>query len=150
MGNVLTAICAELCNYFSSDPDRFFGDYSVAEGALSPSLSLADGQYYRLIGSRLNDGVHQKGDVLFDEPTFHGAVWLMRVPKAVLELADDVQKWTERYGAIDGAALSPFNSESFGGYSYSKSAGTPEASAATSWQSVFAERLKPYRKISAI
>ena len=153
---MLTELCAELKNYFCMKGDKIFGDFTVTDGAIAPSFSAQDGQYYRIIGSVFNDGVHRYGDtedVLQDEEEFHGAIWLMRVPPDVLELAEDISAWVEKYGGVDSANMSPYQSESFGGYSYQKSggyvaSGANEASGET-WQKAFAARMKPYRRIRA-
>ena len=144
---MLTEICAEIRNYFSLDKDKIFGDFAVEDGAVTPSISLEDNQYYRIIGSVFNDGVHKEGDTLIDEPSFNGAVWKMRVPGAVLDLDEEIAAWQSEHGSIQSANMSPFASESFGGYSYSKSSGASAGSGAVTWQSVFAQRLNPYRKI---
>ena len=111
-----------------------------------------DGQYYRICGSVFNDGVHKYGDEsdsLVDE-SFDGAVWAMAVPPAVIALDADITAWQEKYGGAESEAMSPFTSESFGGYSYSKSSrsGTSgDDAGAGSWQSAFAGRLNMWRKI---
>lgn len=151
---MLTEICAEIRNYFSLKEDKIFGDFAIVDGAVTPSVDLEDNQYYRIIGSVLNDGVHKKGDTLTDEGTFHGAVWKMRIPKAVIDLASEISAWQAKNGSLESDNMSPFASESFGGYSYSKSSGGGSGSGGVatnvSWQSVFAKRLNPYRKISVL
>lgn len=150
---MLTQICAELKNYFSSDGDRIIGDFEIISGNIVPSLSIQENQYYRIVGSVFNDGVHKFGDasdILTDEPSFHGAVWLMRIPKDVIELADEIQAWQEKNADI---LVSPYQSESFGGYSYSKASGGSGFNGNPSdygWKNAFASRLNRYRKISAI
>lgn len=154
---MLTQICQFLRNWFDEDPfgaslAKRYGNCAVEDGALvfvgGTGLPLLEGQYYRIQGSRLNDGVHRWGDELRDEPEFYGAVWDMRPPADVLTLAADIQAWSEKYAGADSAAMSPFTSESFGGYSYSKNAGgTAGTGGGTSWQSVFADRLAPWRKM---
>lgn len=151
---MLTEICAEIKNYFSLDEDKIFGEFAVENGAITPSFYLEENQYYRIIGSVLNDGVHKNGDVLFDEASFHGAVWKMRVPKAILDLDEEIAAWQNEHGSVQSANMSPFTSESFGGYSYSKSSGASTdngaGSSAVTWQTVYSQRLNPYRKIREI
>ena len=141
----LTELCAEIKNYFClNESDKHIGDFAIRNGVIAPSLNIAQNQYYRIVGSVFNDGVHQFGkldDVLVDEAEFHGAVWLMRVPKAVVELSEEIDSWIANYGA---SAQSPYQSESFGGYSYSKAAGK---NGNISWQDAFATRLSMYRRI---
>ena len=124
------------------------GTFSIVDGSLDADF-LVSGQYFKINGSLLNDGVYQwPTDKLTDE-TFAGEVWAMAVPKAVIALAEDVEAWQQKYGTADSAAMSPYNSESFGGYSYSKSAASGGSGGAggVSWQSVFASRLNQWRKI---
>ncbi len=150
-------LCQELNNWFDENAldgtkKRYFGSFTISEEALDLSgFGIQDGQYYRIIGSVFNDGVHKygdKGDTLTDE-TFEGAVWLMSIPAAVTSLLAEIEAWNEKYGGVDSAAASPFQSESFGGYSYSKSSGSSVSGSADtgSWQAQFASRLNRWRKI---
>ena len=75
--------------------------------------------------------------------SFTGSVWALAIPKAVIELADEIQKWQEKNGE---ASVSPYRSESFGGYSYSKSTDAETGDAVT-WQSSFKQQLSAWRKI---
>lgn len=149
---ILTELCQELRNWFDRNQPKYYGEFAIENGVLilSGDMSLKDGQYFRIIGSALNDGVHQYGvygDALKDED-FSGAVWAMAIPPAILTLVKDIEAWQDKYGGIDSAAMSPFASESFGGYSYSKSgAGSGSGSASGGWCSAFAGRLNPWRKI---
>lgn len=145
---MLTQICQYLRNWF--ERDKYTGDFIITSGSLSyadgSALPLIPGQYYRVIGSIMNDGVHKVGeDSLIDE-SFSGSVWSMAVPADIVELADDIDEWVN---ANASAINSPYQSESFGGYSYSLRSGANVAGQATgvSWQSQFESRLAPWRKI---
>lgn len=148
---MLTQICAEIKNYFSNEEDRIIGDFEIVDSNITPSISIQDGQYYRIVGSVFNDGVHKYGDpndVLKDETEFHGAVWLMRVPQDLIDLAKEITTWQEKNADV---LASPYNSESFGGYSYTKASGSGGASGgAYGWKDAFASRLNRYRKIRAV
>lgn len=144
---MLTELCQELRNWF--DLERHFGSFEITNGALNVDF-LANGQYYRIVGSVFNDGVHKRGDVkdTLTNETFNGAVWALGIPKAVIDLAAEIAAWRTKYETADSAAMSPFNSESFGGYSYSKGgAGVSTSSGAAGWQGVFRSRLNMWRKI---
>ena len=149
---MLTEICQELKNWF--EKDRCYGDFTIQSGSITQDgveVPIKDGQYFRVIGSIFNDGVHLFGSVssvLIDED-FSGEIWLMAVPKAVVDLAAEIGSWVEKYGGVDSVNMSPYNSESFGGYSYSKSGGgsSDGTSGAGTWQGVFAKRLNIWRKI---
>lgn len=145
---MLTEICAEIRNYFCEPKDRIIGDFTVEDGCIMPSVDLAKGQYFRIIGSVFNDGVHKQGDTLIDESNFHGAVWKMRVPQDIIQLAEDIQLWKEKNADV---ISSPYMSESFGGYSYSKGSGS-DGAVGVNWknQSDFVARMKPYRRIRVI
>ena len=149
---MLTEICQYLRNWF--DRRRYFGKFVIANGEIKTSenvaLPILEGQYYRIVGSVFNDGVHKNGSgYLTDEPEFEGAVWLMAVPPDFLLLVDEISDWVEKNADALG---SPYASESFGGYSYSLRAGNGSvgdsgASGGLSWQNQFAARLSPWRKI---
>ena len=149
---MLTELCQELRNWF--DKDRIFGTFEIENGSIDLSgTGIRAGQYFRIIGRVFNDGVHRYGDasdVLTDE-SFDGAVWAMAIPPEVIALAGDIEAWQAKYGSADSAAMSPFQSESFGGYSYSKGSGSGSGSGAGqnagSWQGAFAGRLNLWRKI---
>lgn len=149
---MLTQLCQYLRNWF--ERDIYYGSFTVSGGILTyedgTALPLLTGQYYRIVGSVFNDGVHRWADATetLSEESFAGAVWSMGIPADVLTLAADIQAWSEKYAGADSAAMSPFTSESFGGYSYSKNAGgTAGTGGGTSWQAVFADRLAPWRKM---
>ena len=143
---MLDELCAEIRNYFvESESDKHAGTYTINGGMFSPPLDfLKPGQYYRVVGSALNDGVYKNDGcgVLTDEE-FEGSIWAMNVKPAFVALADRIKAYTDS----DAAKPTPFVSESFGGYSYSK--GQNAAGAANnSWQAVFADELRKWRRIS--
>lgn len=143
---MLTELCQELRNWF--DKERRYGTFTISGGALTADF-LKAGQYYRIVGSIFNDGVHKYGDEteeLTDE-TFTGAIWALAIPKEVVALATEIQAWREKYDTADSAALSPFQSESFGGYSYSKGGGASTGGSGADWTGVFKKRLNTWRKI---
>ena len=139
---ILTEICAELRNYFEVPNGRHFGKFEISGGSIAPLDFLKPGQYYRVVGSALNDGVYKNDGcgVLTDEE-FDGAVWAMSVPPAVVALAVEI----EEYNKSDAGKASLFTSESFGGYAYTKA--TDANGAPISWQKAFASRLNKWRKL---
>ena len=150
---MLTQICAEIKNYFCKKEDVIIGDFEIVNGNIVPSISLASGQYFRIVGSIFNDGVHSDSDTLSDEGKFHGAVWIMSPPKDFLDLVAEIEAWQEKYGGVESANMSPYQSESFFGYSYSKGSGGSSSAGASSvptWQSTYASRLKRFRRIRVI
>lgn len=154
---ILTELCQELRNWFDRDKPKWHGEITIRNGSVEKvqadeavPFSLIEGQYCRIIGSVLNDGVHLYPFTDLEDETFTGSIWAMAVPPTVIALAGEIDEWLNKYGGVDSASMSPFNSESFGGYSYSKSgsgAGNQASDGAGGWQSVFANRLRHWRKI---
>lgn len=158
---MLTEVCAELRNWFVQT--KYFGTITIKDnvvyitnkrgifvtGDIPVRDYIQEGQYFRIIGSLFNDGVYEMPSSELTDETFEGAIWAMAVPPAVIALADEIAAWRRRYETEDSGALSPYMSESFGGYSYSKgsSASSSGTSRPTSWQSVFAARLDHWRKV---
>lgn len=149
---MLNEVCAEIKNYFTYRNDILIGDYKIEDGVITPLIDFKDCEYIRIIGSRKNNGVHKLSDNdLEDEGEFHGSIWRMSPPKDFLLLVEDIEKWMAKYGDVNSEAMSPYNSESFGGYSYTKSAGSTSADGFdNSWKRPFASRLKQYRRIRVI
>lgn len=144
---MLTELCQELHNWF--DRERYTGTFTIAGGNITADF-LKSGQYFRVMGSVFNDGVHCYPATELHDEEFDGSVWALAIPKAVQDLAEEIDGWREKYEGADSAALSPFQSESFGGYSYSKGSygsSSGGSSSAPSWKTVFASRLNMWRKI---
>lgn len=141
---MLTEICAETRNYFLVPNGVHTGTFAVRDGSIAPLDFLQDGQYFRIVGSVFNDGVYQYPSADLSDETFEGAVWAMAVPPYVIALAAEIEDWTKS----DAAKPSAYQSESFGGYSYTRATatnGTP-----LTWQSVFAKQLNRFRRMSVL
>lgn len=125
--------------------DRISGTFTVEDGELP--LFLLEDQYYWVEGSVFNDGLHQHPAHDLRDETFRGTITSMAVPKALLDIVDEIEDWQERNGQV---ADGPYQSESFGGYSYTKAStgGSGDSAAPTGWQAQFGPRLIPWRKLS--
>lgn len=143
MQKELTELCQEIHNWF--DLKRLFGTFTIKASRIQGDLGLLNGQYFRIIGSVFNDGVHKfPADDLIDE-TFDGAVWTMAVPPQVIKLSEDISTWKDKYGDV---VNSPYSSESFSIYSRSMASGNGAGGGnGITWQSVFARELNKWRKI---
>ena len=135
---MLEAILRHLNNYFIADVRE--GDYAVEGGNIALPF-LTDGQYFFIRDSIFNDGLHRYPAFDLVDEEFYGVIWCLAIPQAIINLADEIEAWQTKNAEI---LNSPYTSESFGGYSYTKASG--DNGAAVSWQSVFADRLAPYRK----
>ena len=139
---MITEICAEIRNYFVKEIHT--GQFKISGGSIAPLNFLKDGQYFRIVGSDLNDGVYQYPASNLTDEAFYGAVWSMSVPPSFIDLCADIKDFVES----DAGKVSPYTSESFGGYSYTKA--TDASGRPATWQSVFAKRLNKYRRISVL
>lgn len=142
---ILTEICDYLNNYFWDK--KINGKFTISGGSIDVP-ALKDGQYFRIVGSIFNDGVHIYPATDLKDEEFTGSIWSMAVPSTVIAIASDVNAWQTKYGNVNSEAMSPFNSESFAGYSYSKSgSGNANSGSNIGWQDVFGGRLNKYRKL---
>ena len=142
---VLEDVLGYIHNWFVRDTYEVSG-CTIAGGTLP--MDIPNGVWFRIQGSYLNDGMHVGGDADLTDETFDGTVTTHVVPAPLIALCEEIEEWKATYGA---ASSSPYQSESFGGYSYSKgsngsvnSAGTPSSG----WQSAFAGRFTKWRKLS--
>jgi len=150
----LTALCREVNNWF--ERGRYHGEFHSLDGdidlsSLEAEGAIQNGQYFRIIGSVFNDGVHQYGSTVEDleDETFTGIVAPMAIPQDFLALFNEIQAWLTAYGAeLD----KPYQSESFGGYSYSLKGSLTDTGSGGSggkepWVANFASRLNRWRKL---
>lgn len=116
---------------------RVRGHFEIVDGGIDlPGVHA--GEYFRIIGSRFNDGVYRYPAEGLTDEAFEGAIALLRPPRAFLRLVAEIEAWRAKYG---GAAEGPYQSESvIGVYSYTKEG--------AGWQKVFAPRLDEWRKIA--
>lgn len=159
----ISELCAELRNYFLKDkitPQTCIhsGTFTVSNGTITPSDFLKEGQYFRIVGSDLNERVFlntSEGLAELKDEVFSGSVWTMSVPPQFIVLAAEIAEWRTLNEGANSVANSLLSSESFGStYSYSKESGSGTksgvAGAAKTWQTVFYDRLSPYRRISVL
>lgn len=149
MENLMDEFCATVHNYFEIRGGAHRGTFTIENGAIRADF-LRENQYFRVLGSVFNDGVHKYPTKDMTDETFTGTVIEMAVPPSVLAFLADVEVWLEEYGDVSGANYSPYTSESFNNYSYSK--GTVSRATGTSgtpmtWKDAFADRLTRWRKI---
>ena len=107
---MLEQVLRHLNNWFLVEIHE--GTFTVENGSIALPFLLTN-QYFRICGSVFNDGLHQYPEVDLTDETFTGMVWALAVPKAVVALAEDIAAWEKKNGE---AVLSPYTSESFGGY----------------------------------
>lgn len=141
---MLEELMRECRNWFVVPNGVHLGAFTIKDGSITLPF-LVEGQYFRVIGSVFNDGVYQYGAGGLTDEDFDGAVWALAVPAAFLSLVEEIEAWRGKY---ESAASSPFQSESFAGYSYTKSSTNGDSDGSvTGWQGVFAPRLNKWRKL---
>ena len=165
---MMDEICAHIHNWFTKAEDIHRGTFTIEGGSIDLPF-LVPGQYFRIVGSALNDGVHQyaaestgegealapamSGESISGEiglalmnETFEGEIWAMRIPRSFIILAEEIGAWDAQYGAV---MSSPYQSENIiGVYSYTKAAGANGGGASgAAWQSAYKSRLNQWRKI---
>ena len=154
--DALTDLCEYLKNWFDDGCSVHVGKITIAEGTIQCScdflgtkdISIANGQYFRITGSVFNNGIHLYPDDGLVDEVFEGTVTPLKVPKVILALLDDIIAWRDKYEGVDSTAMSPFNSENFAGYGYTKAgAGGNTGSGLSGWQAAFKNRLTHWRKI---
>lgn len=122
------------------------GTFTVVDGGLQVD-GLLEGQYFWVEGSVLNDGLHLHPASDLKDETFDGKVVFLVVPNSVVDLAAEIEAWCAKNADV---LDSPLQSESFGGYSYTKASGGSEGNEMPSagWKVHYASRLRPYRKLA--
>ena len=146
----LTGLCREVNNWF--EYSKWTGRFKIIGGTIDLSDMVADdsiqpGQYFYIKGSVFNDGVHQYPASDLTDEVFIGTVASMAIPADFLALLSEINAWLEIY-ENDKQANSPYQSESFGGYSYSKAgSGTGDSNDASTWMGHFKGKLNKWRKL---
>lgn len=135
---MLEEILMYLNNWFTVPDGKTVGTYKVENGSITLPF-LKDGQYFRIVGSIHNDGLHQYPASDLTDEKFEGVIYPLAIPKVIIRLSEDISAWAAKNEP------SAFTSESFGGYAYSKA--TNEKGIAAGWEDVFSSRLAPWRKL---
>lgn len=144
---MLEEILAYLHNWFIVDTQH--GKFAVKDGILTGcSLPLFDGQRVRISGSAAWDGVwtwHTGGPLCdSDDKTtenradeqFAGTLNSLGIPWELVKRSQEIKAWTlENAKTIN----SPYQSESFNGYSYSKA--VTADGGAFDWRAMFGREL---------
>ena len=139
---MLEQVLMNIRNWFPVKGGIHSGTFTIKDGGVTLPF-LADGQYFRICGSVFNDGLHQYNVLDLTDETFTGTIWALAIPQAVIELAAEIEAWETKNG---DASVSPYQSESFGGYQYSKATDSASGGAVT-WQTAFHSRLSAWRKL---
>lgn len=153
---ILEQVLCHIHNWFERERTEV-ADCEIENGSLPASItsSMMVNQWYRIEGSYLNDGLHKHpADDLTDE-TFSGSITKLAIPRPLLYIVQEIEDWLELgKDAREKALASPYQSESFDGYSYSlrgdllSNSASGGSTGLTGWQAEFASRLNPWRKMA--
>lgn len=136
---MLEEILNHIHNFFVVDDGVHKGSFTISSNVLQVDF-IQTNQYYRIVGSVFNDGVYKYGTDSLTNEEFKGEVWVLAVPPALISLSSTISSF------MNTNPTSPYISESFGGYSYTK--GTQNKTGLPlSWQDVFRDKLNPWRKL---
>ena len=141
---MLEQVLRHLNNWFLVEIHE--GTFAVENGSIALPF-LLNNQYFRICGSVFNDGLHQYPAADLTDETFTGSVWALAVPKIVIDLSVEIEAWQEKNGE---AVASPYQSESFGGYSYTKRSAGNDSGSLNGWQDAFRGRLNDWRKLKGV
>ena len=137
---MLEEILNYLHNYFVLPAGRHAGEFTISSGTIVLDF-LQEGQYFRIIGSVFNDGVHQYPAADLAEEVCTGQVQALAVPSSVFAFSEEIAPWCR------DNPPSRYTSEAFGGYSYSLGA-SDNTGIPAGWQDVFRGRLRAGKKVS--
>ena len=133
--------------------------YTVEDGMISPAFGAEDGDRFLICGSRRNDGIYTwHADGIKDDDdnnaaglrdeTFAGTIRVMAIPPKLFTLSEEISQWVENNSDVIN---SPYQSESFNGYSYSLRTGNNRNQGAVSpisWRDIYGKQLERWRKPS--
>ena len=141
---MLEQILRSIKNYFIKEV--WSGHFYIMDGNLVDVDFLKEGQYFKIHGSDFNDGVYQYPTTDLKDEDFDGEVWALQIPPEIIEIAQGKEAWITANADV---LNSPYSSESFGGYSYSKKSSVSGRSSDGSTDfsgTIFDEKLKQWRK----
>lgn len=136
---MLYTILKHIRNFFPDLTNQKEAKFEIVNGILASFDFVKNGQYYLIEGSVFNDGVYQKGKENLTDEEFNGIITPLRIPAEFLALVAEIEDFVEKNPTNN------LQSESFGGYSYTK-ASAPSGNP-SSWANAFATRLNAWRKI---
>ena len=134
-------------NFFPASYGAFQGEWVITDGTLDLSDCINDNQYFFIEGSSSNDGVYKAPAIgELEDETFTGVITPLNPPKAFIRLCEEMQAWEAQYGGVNSTNMSPYQSESFGGYSYTKASGNAGTGGSVSVWDVFSKKLAIWRR----
>lgn len=136
----LNEICSLINNRFDTG-ESVYGDFEIENGdIIGLPEDFKDNAYVWISGSNSNDGAYCVGGGELTDEHFKGDVTIMQLPADFRNLVSEITDWkTANAKALTGV----YQSESFGGYSYT----LDTAGGRATLNGVFGARLNRYRKV---
>lgn len=125
-----------------------YGQHEISFNKITVKGVYYVGQYVKIVGSCVNDGVYQvlkvdSGTITLvgelSNEAFTGTIFSLGVPGRLKEISEQIQEFNRQL------TTNGFASESFGDYSYTKA--TNANGELVGWKDIFKDDLRPYRKI---
>ena len=112
---MLEEMCRECRNWFTPKGGKHCGTFTIKDGIISPLDFVYDNQYFRIVGSCFNDGVHQNTSSVLASLTdevFDGQIWVMKAEydNRSVELPK-IEKSETKAEPSDETAIKPCNCE---------------------------------------
>jgi len=138
---MLYEICKSINNFFPQPGAMVSGSFEIENGSMNLPF-MKEGQFFCVKGSAFNDGVYKYPAVFAVDESFNGSVLPMCIPPRFMELVNDIEAWQAKHGE---SCASPYQSESFNGYSYTKA--NVNGKPVDNWQTAFNARLRAWRRL---
>lgn len=134
----LNEVMTSIHNFFEIDGASRCSRWTIENGSIELPF-LSEGQYFMVRDSVFNDGVHAYPATDLVDETFVGDIIPLAVPSAFIRVVEKIAEWDAKNAAT---VNSPYESESFNGYSYKRMSGC------SCGIDAFSKELRPWRKIS--
>lgn len=139
---MLYEIMKRINNFFVVESQK--DTWTIEDGKIALPF-VHNSQYFLIKGSVFNDGVYKLTDDLsLTDETFKGYVSALAIPPSFLELVNDIEEWQAKNKDV---VTSPYQSESFSDYSYTKTSNSSDSEGNSTWYTAFKDRLSIYRKV---
>lgn len=146
---MLEEILKIINNYFYVTGEK--GSYNIQNNKLTVKGKYIQGQYIKIEGSIMNNGVHKVLEVSDNQITleeaineeFDGVIYGLAIPRDIIRLEAKVKEFEE----CSANRRSVIVSDSTGAYSRTKA--TDKNGNVQTWIGVFANDLRPYRKLTS-
>lgn len=145
--NEVEILMQECNNYFYKTYEH--STFAIQDGIINSTGKYLVGQYIKIEGSILNDGVYKiesmnnnKINITeLSNEVFEGCIYGLSVPKGFIELSTKIKQFIDD----PKAKITNLTSESFNNYSYSR--GSKQNGANITWNDIFIDDIRSYKSL---